>query len=115
MYHACCSTETLECFKDSFHEKVDARAISTRLYQYQVIPQEVKTTIERSTSDSEAAQLLYSHLKAQADYCSLTTMIATMSETRSQGYRQMSNFGRDLKTGLESKKKLCTCDLHSKK
>ena len=80
---------------------------------HHVIPEEVKTTIERSASNSEAAEVLYGHLKAQADYCSLTTVIATISE--SQGYHQMSNFGKDLKTCLESKNKLCTCDLHPKK
>ena len=80
---------------------------------HHVIPEEVKTKIEQSASNYKAAEVLYDHLKPQANYCSLTTMIAAISET--QGYHQMSNFGKDLKTCLESKNKLCKCDLHPKK
>ena len=91
----------MELCKKSFLDKMKAKAISKRLCLFHVIPEEVKTTIDQSTSDSEAAELLYDHLQAQATYHSLTTMIAIIGET--QGYQQMSHFSEDLKASLESK------------
>jgi hypothetical protein len=104
--------ETLELFNSPFFEKVQAIGIFRVLYQNEVIPESVKTKIEKSDSNEEANHLLYNHLKPQATFCDLTTMATTMSNA--EGFAQMRNFGNDFETVLKSQDRRCTCEKHKR-
>ena len=87
-------TELFKRFKGEFLDKgkVPAKSITKKLYNDEVIPQDIQKQIEHASDDYNAASILYNHMKLQADEETAEKLFKIMID--SAGYPQMNDLGR---------------------
>ena len=100
----------MERFGDSFPKSVDAKAIATKLFNKDIIPDTLKNKIDKEFSDQDASLNLYHHLKNQATFCCLTTVTIVMKGM--SGYQRMKEMGDRMEKCLVEVKEFCKCKKH---
>ena len=84
----------LERFNSRFLNEVNAKGIVNKLYFKKVIPQDIKTKIERANSDEEANVILYEHVQPQGVKASAKMLFEIMRDA--VGYHKMNHLGAEM-------------------